>query len=237
MIENKQNQLSKCRICKKEFESKMKGTNKPYKTCEKCREKNKNRPKNKCIHDRLKNNCSICNGCEHGKRKNQCSICGKGKVICVHGIQKYFCKLCKGSQVCPHGLVSKNKCKQCSPCIHGRIKSNCRSCGNAFDMLVKKWMSAYRKIDKMNNRYSESQFMTEEILYNLLNTIKECVYCKVAFIYDSYCANMVTIERKHNKIGHDKDNVILCCRTCNFKHKNDGYFEDSKNFNESIKNK
>ena len=152
MNENQPN--PKCPICRCYFVPTLKSSGLPYKSCEKCRNKNRDyKIKIKCEHNRRKENCRDCRGaslCEHNRRKENCRDCGgsqicehnKRKSICIncggaslceHNRRKEFCLDCGGSQICEHNK-QKSSCKDCggaSLCKHNKRKSRCKDCGGA----------------------------------------------------------------------------------------------------------
>lgn len=130
--------MSICSICNEEFKESKKNGGIPYKTCEKCRQKQKvKRERNKCKHGNQKYSCKLCGGngiCKHNKQKSQCKEgCGGGS-LCIHGKIKSTCKEgCGGGSICIHGKT-KSRCREgCgggSYCEHGSRRSLCKKgCG------------------------------------------------------------------------------------------------------------
>ena len=114
MNENQPN--PKCPICRCYFVPTLKSSGLPYKSCEKCRNKNRDyKIKIKCEHNRRKENCRDCGGsqiCEHNKQKSSCKDCG-GASLCKHNKRKSRCKDCGGASLCEHNR-RKEKCKDCN---------------------------------------------------------------------------------------------------------------------------
>lgn len=128
--------MSKCTRCKREFTPKIKKNNTPYKTCEKCRQKDINcRNRNKCEHNKKRSQCKECGGvsiCEHNKRRLRCKIC-RGSQICEHNKIHSTCKACGGNSICKHNII-RSICKACGGghvCKHNKRRSVCKLCGGA----------------------------------------------------------------------------------------------------------
>lgn len=174
------------------------------KSCDECRSKQKaNREKNKCIHNRRKSRCKECKGssiCEHNKRKTRCIICGGGS-ICAHNRQKQSCIECGGSQIC----------------AHNRQKSHCKDCGDPVKITIKNMITGSRHSDKKKNRYDPVKFIDYCFIEGLIEDYKNCYWCKVELQYTEYNKTLASIERLDNKMGHNKDNCVLCCLECNHK--------------------
>lgn len=131
----------------------MKSSGLPYKTCQKCRERDRSRHQaSKCMHNKAKHRCKDCGGaslcehqrvkysckecgggsfCEHGKHKYFCHDCGGGG-ICVHGRRKVICILCEGSAMCQH-KIQRSACSVCDPSGYLRTKLH-----NRLSAILKK---------------------------------------------------------------------------------------------------
>ena len=230
----------KCTQCKKnkQLEHYTKG-NKILKLCLKCRNiGNKCRNKAKCIHGKQKSQCKHCGVgfCVHDKRKTQCVDCG-GVSICVHGKRKSTCHECGGSSICPHDKI-KAQCIDCggvNVCIHGKFKPQCRecdgcsfcphklrktqckSCRDPIHITILNMIQSSKQTDKKKNRYDESEFVDYQYLFNLIDISNdECFYCECKLQYIEFANNMATIERLDNDIGHNKKNIVIACRSCNY---------------------
>ena len=166
-------------------------TEKYYKSCDECREKQKiERDKNKC---------------EHGRQRSQCKECD-GSQICIHGRQRSKCKECGGVSICEHGRQRI----QCKDCMNDEQK---------IEFIQKRMISHSRCHDKNYNRYDPDHFIDMCFLEGLFEDNITCHYCSVEFTYNEKCDTYVTIERLNNNIGHIKSNCVLACWKCNMKHK------------------
>ena len=123
----------KCSVCKCYFIPTIKSSGLPYKSCEKCRNRDRTKKENKkCEHDKRKDTCRECGGssiCEHNKFKSICRECGGGS-ICEHNRCRSKCKECGGGSICIHSR-ERTKCRECgggSICIHSRVRSSCKEC-------------------------------------------------------------------------------------------------------------
>ena len=156
---------------------------------------------------------------------NQCFKCrniaikSMNKTKCIHSKIKAQCKVCGGSGFCIHSK-QKSRCKECGGagiCIHSKRKSCCKLCLNPLDITIKYMINNSKKQDIKKNRYNESEFVDYQYLFNLIDISNdECYYCECQLQYTNFTSNLATIERLDNNIGHNKKNVVIACRTCNY---------------------
>ena len=115
---------------------------------------------------------------------------------------------------------------------------------NDFDYeyeIIKKQLSnklsGYKQQDIKKNRFIENNFIT---LNKLIDKLKEshlkCYYCndKIYLLYKLVREiKQWSLDRLNNDIGHEHDNVIICCLECNLKRrlKNSNAFLFTKNLN------
>jgi len=125
----------------------------------------------------------------------------KNKNKCIHSKQKDKCKECSGVGICPHN----------------KQKPSCKLCGNPIHITILNMISSSKQKDKKINIYDESEFIDYEYLFNLIDISNdECYYCECQLQYINFTNNLATIERLDNDIGHNKKNVVISCRTCNY---------------------
>lgn len=86
---------------------------------------------------------------------------------------------------------------------------------------IKKKINGYRnqdiKKDKLNMIISY-----EETLEKLVESQLKCYYCKekVCIMYEKIREpKQWTLDRLDNNIGHNKDNIVICCLDCNLKRR------------------
>lgn len=95
-------------------------------------------------------------------------------------------------------------------------------------MEVKKKISGYKSQDKTKEKYDARQFVDLDFTMNLLEKSEyKCYYCKddVLVVY-SYVRDpkQWSLERLDNSYGHNKNNVVLACLSCNL-HRRTMYHE------------
>jgi hypothetical protein len=67
------------------------------------------------------------------------------------------------------------------------------------------------------NRYDESNFITYDYVQGLITQSNDqCYYCDVQLQYIDFSADLGTIERIDNSLGHIMGNCVIACRTCNY---------------------
>lgn len=108
---------------------------------------------------------------------------------------------------------------------------------NLLNKNIKTKMSSYKQQDSSKNRYVEESFITLEYVMNLLKKeYCKCVYCKdvmLLFYTKPHDKSQWTLDRIDNDIGHNVDNVVVSCLSCNIqKRKRD---HDKFSFTKSLK--
>jgi len=134
----------------------------------------------------------------------KCRNIGKKSQIknkCFHGKRKDLCSECGGVGIC----------------IHSKEKLHCKLCNNPIHITIKRMIRASKQKDKKKNRYDESEYVDYEYLFNLIDiSNNECYYCECPIQYTNFTNNLATIERISNVLGHNKNNVVIACRSCNY---------------------
>lgn len=88
-------------------------------------------------------------------------------------------------------------------------------------------ISGYRRQDIDKNLYEKEKFVTFTFVWSLLHKSRDCFYCKeaVKLLYEiSRDPKQWTLERINNVYGHNIDNVVICCLSCNIRRRT-MYFE------------
>ena len=82
-------------------------------------------------------------------------------------------------------------------------------------------INSYKHQDIKKDRYNKEQLITlEETIDKLIDCSMNCYYCKnqCLLMYEKVRDNRQwTLDRINNNIGHFKDNVVICCLSCNLK--------------------
>ena len=152
--------------------------------------------------------------CEHGRRKSRCIECD-GSAICEHRRLKFQCIECHGSQVCEHGK-RKARCIDCggtAVCEHEHIRAHCKQCTDPQKVLIKNWMSNTKHSDIQ--RKQETNITREFCAQIITESGNRCCYCAVDLQMLERTANLMTIERIDNRIGHVIGNCRIACYHCN----------------------
>jgi hypothetical protein len=84
-------------------------------------------------------------------------------------------------------------------------------------------LNSYKTQDKKKDRFEESEFITDEQLYEKLVISKlKCNYCrkevKLVYYYVRD-GSQWTLDRLDNDIGHSSDNTVICCLKCNLQRR------------------
>ena len=92
-----------------------------------------------------------------------------------------------------------------------------------MDREIKKKISGYRCQDRKKNKYNEAKFIDDIFITNkLLDSSFNCYYCRcnVLVLYKTVRApNQWSVERLNNDFGHNKDNIVIACLSCNLRRK------------------
>ena len=88
---------------------------------------------------------------------------------------------------------------------------------------LKNKINGYKNQDKKKKILKEVINM-EELLEKLVISKLSCYYCrlKCLLMYDNIREmRQWTLDRLDNDIGHNKDNIVICCLRCNLKRRMD----------------
>ena len=84
-------------------------------------------------------------------------------------------------------------------------------------------MLGYKQQDIVKNKYVENKLITEdEIIEKILESHMDCYYCKeeIKILYEQVRDDKQwTLDRIDNSIGHNEDNVVICCLKCNLQRR------------------
>lgn len=88
---------------------------------------------------------------------------------------------------------------------------------------VKKKIAGYNVQDRKKNRVNKELFVNVQDVINLFKTSEmNCYYCKEkAEIMYEYVREpkQWTLERLDNSLGHNRDNVVIACLSCNLRRR------------------
>ena len=98
---------------------------------------------------------------------------------------------------------------------------------------VERKLSGYKNQDIKKKKLSDKLISYEECLEKLVISKLKCYYCKTDCLltYENVREqSQWTLDRIDNSIGHEKDNVVICCLKCNLKRRttNDEKFKFTK---------
>ena len=86
---------------------------------------------------------------------------------------------------------------------------------------ITKKIAGYKRQDIDKKNYSDISFISlEDVIEKLLCSKLKCFYCKCEceLIYENILSKRQwTLDRIDNDIGHNVDNVVICCLECNLK--------------------
>ena len=92
-----------------------------------------------------------------------------------------------------------------------------------FKSEIKNKINSYRSQDIIKKLYQENIFVDlEHVIKILFESKLDCFYCKkkVNIIYENVREpSQWTLERIDNSFGHNKDNVVIACLSCNLKRR------------------
>lgn len=94
---------------------------------------------------------------------------------------------------------------------------------------VERKILSYKNQDIKKNKYNQTNFISyDDCLEKLVISKLKCYYCKgncLIFYKNKLEKNQWTLDRIDNSIGHERDNVVICCYKCNVKR---GRLNDEK---------
>tara|TARA_B110000305_G_C19137680_1_gene491930 strand:- start:108 stop:641 length:534 start_codon:yes stop_codon:yes gene_type:complete len=90
--------------------------------------------------------------------------------------------------------------------------------------MIKKKLSSYKQQDIKNRIYGEKFFIPlEDTVQKLVECKMKCYYCNknMVLLYKEIKDPIQwTLDRIDNTMGHNSDNVVICCLQCNLKRRN-----------------
>ena len=94
---------------------------------------------------------------------------------------------------------------------------------------VERKINSYKNQDIKKKKYDGNKFIKyEDCLEKLVVSKLKCYYCKkncLVYYENKLEQQQWTLDRINNDIGHEKDNVVICCYKCNIKR---GRMDDKK---------
>ena len=94
---------------------------------------------------------------------------------------------------------------------------------NILKQELKNKINGYKNQDKKRNILNIDKLISqEELIEKLLISKLKCYYCKCVclLLYNNVREKKQwTLDRLDNSIGHNKDNVVICCLKCNLKRR------------------
>ena len=128
---------------------------------------------------------------------------------CPHNKFKYQCRECNGTSFCNH-LKRRHDCKVC---VQDDVEK-------VLKIIIKTFINCSYVADKKYNRLNIQEFIDTDFCRLLIEESNyQCCYCKCDLELINHTNNLISIERINNKIGHNKNNVKICCLHCNVSKK------------------
>jgi len=118
---------------------------------------------------------------------------------------------------CENCIIKNNKKNKLRcPCGSNKQPAECRVCKDAVKITIQRFIKGSRYSDKLTNRFDIVNFMDRDFLKLLIEESDyKCCYCECELELIHYGANLMSIERINNSIGHIKSNVKIACLKCN----------------------
>ncbi len=92
---------------------------------------------------------------------------------------------------------------------------------NLIIRQIQKKINGYKSQDTLKNIYSTEEFVSLPIVIQYLcDSEMKCYYCKedIYILYDNVREpKQWSLERIYNKFGHNVNNVVISCLSCNLK--------------------
>jgi len=94
---------------------------------------------------------------------------------------------------------------------------------------VERKLSSYKNQDIKKNKFNNQKFISyEQCLEKLVISKLKCYYCRndcLIYYENKLEKQQWTLDRICNNIGHENDNIVICCYKCNVKR---GRIDDKK---------
>lgn len=94
---------------------------------------------------------------------------------------------------------------------------------NLLKNHIKNKINCYKQQDINKNRFNKLDFVSLEGVYKLLiDSELKCCYCsdEVYILYEKVRERKQwTLDRINNDIGHNNNNLLICCLECNLKRR------------------
>lgn len=108
-------------------------------------------------------------------------------------------------------------------CINQMYLSNTCEYESILKSEIQGKITGYKQQDVKKNKYDDQKFVTfDYVIEKLLCSKLKCYYCsgRVKIFYD-LCKdeNQWTLDRIDNENGHNDDNVLISCLSCNLKRR------------------
>jgi len=85
-------------------------------------------------------------------------------------------------------------------------------------------LRGYKQQDKLKKIFNEPQFVNENFVMKMLEKCDmDCYYCKEKTLLEYDVVREMkqwTLDRIDNTYGHNTDNVVISCLSCNLKRRN-----------------
>ncbi len=84
-------------------------------------------------------------------------------------------------------------------------------------------LNGYKQQDVKKNRYNKDLFITiDDTIEKLVSSKMICHYCqlRMKLLYNTTREpSQWTLDREDNSIGHNNNNLVICCLNCNLKRR------------------
>lgn len=181
-----------------------------------------------CTHQIYKSECSECKvQCDVDSNTRTCVKCEKSFLLNntyfarrqdnSFTLRCFVCLIEDGSMckhleyvtTCPKG------CAELMQCEHDKLKTKCKICSDPIPITIQNMLSGSRQADKKREHYDQEKFVDYNFLLGLIKRADGCYYCNIPMQYVKNTDDMGTIERLDNSMGHNKDNTVIACLSCN----------------------
>jgi hypothetical protein len=93
--------------------------------------------------------------------------------------------------------------------------------GKIVKQTINKKISGYKSQDVQKQLFDSNWFISlDDVIERLVNSKLNCFYCRenCQLLYkDCFAKKQWTLDRIDNSMGHNTNNVVICCLECNIK--------------------